>query len=127
MKRAKKKVARTSRGKFARPSAKKASKRGVKKASVSLPPGYGVGPIANLLLPRQTLEPVKPSKMRQGIAAAKKQLDETLDELLRTMTGDYEIKEIKLIASFNADGKFLGFGVGGAASMEITIQPCADE
>jgi hypothetical protein len=73
-----------------------------------------------------SLAPVEPNKLRRGLHEARRQLDDTLDELLRTLTGEYEISEIKLIASFSADGKFLGFGVGGAASMEITIRPCED-
>jgi myo-inositol-1-phosphate synthase len=92
-------------------------------AVLAAPPGCGK--IGALFTPQQS-SLVKPSKLRQGIASAKQQLDETLDELLRTTTGPYEIKEIKLVASFSADGKFLGFGVGGAASMEITICPSAE-
>jgi hypothetical protein len=69
---------------------------------------------------------VAPSRLRKGLAAAKLELDAAIDGLVSTLTGRYEIKEIKLVASFNAEGKFLGFGVGGAASMEITICPCRD-
>lgn len=106
-------------------SAKRASGSG-RALVLKPPPGFTQSPTSRLLTPALAREPVKPTKLRQGIAEAKRQLDETLDEIVRTMTGDYKIKEIKLVASFSADGKFMGFGVGGAASMEITICPSDD-
>jgi len=36
------------------------------------------------------------------------------------------MKEIKLVACFNSERKFFGFGIGGAISMEITICPAED-
>lgn len=35
----------------------------------------------------------------------------------------YSISEIELAASFGADGKFMGFSVGGATSIKIKIRP----
>ena len=82
-------------------------------------PGSG-----RLLIPDTRATPVPGGKLRQGMREVKHQIDETLNDLIESLTGNYEITEIKLVASFNADGKFLGFGVGGAASIEITICPC---
>lgn len=39
------------------------------------------------------------------------------------MNTSYGIKEIELAVSFDAEGKFLGFGVGGSVTMKITIAP----
>lgn len=52
-----------------------------------------------------------------------KKLSLPISSIVGTMTEKYAISEIGLTASFNADGKFLGFGVGGAASITIKITP----
>lgn len=39
------------------------------------------------------------------------------------MKGEYSIREIELSASFNADGKFMGFGVGSDMAIKIRISP----
>jgi hypothetical protein len=39
------------------------------------------------------------------------------------LTGQYNIDKVELTVSFNAGGEFIGFGVGGAASIRITIIP----
>lgn len=91
---------------------------------IERPPSGYVASSGRLLVPERTVSPVPAGKLRSGLRGVRRQIDDTLDELIGTLTGHYEIKEIKLVASFNADGKFLGFGVGGAASIEITICPC---
>ena len=40
-----------------------------------------------------------------------------------TFVDSYSISEIELTASFSADGNFMGFGVGEAASIKIKIKP----
>ena len=79
-----------------------------------------------LFVPAQITEPVPANKLRAGMKEVKRQIDETLSDLIESLTGNYGIKEVKLVASFSADGRFLGFGVGGAASIEITICPTDD-
>lgn len=93
--------------------------------TLTAPAGYVRS--GSLLVPATTPAPLSPNKLRKGLAEAKTQLDAAMDEILRTLTGRYAIKEIKLTASFSADGKFMGFGVGGAASMEITICPSDED
>lgn len=88
----------------------------------SVPPGYDRH--GDLLIPSRISAPVPPSKIRRGLVEARRQIDETLNEIVSVMTEPYSIKEIKLVASFSADGKFMGLWVGGAASIEITICPC---
>ena len=67
--------------------------------------------------------PVKADKLKDGIGAANKKIGELVQEIVDTATTDYTISEIELTASFNADGKFLGFGVGGEVSIVIKIKP----
>ena len=45
------------------------------------------------------------------------------DEVAGILTTEYDIKEIELLISFSASGKFLGIGAGGAASIKIKIAP----
>ena len=46
--------------------------------------------------------------------------------MMEKMAEPYEITEIEFNASFSADSKFMGFGVGGAASIKIKIAPSCD-
>ncbi|OPX95133.1 MAG: hypothetical protein A4E62_01902 [Syntrophorhabdus sp. PtaU1.Bin002] len=45
------------------------------------------------------------------------------DEISGLMAGRYNIGQVELTVSFNTSGEFIGFGVGGAASIKITIIP----
>lgn len=45
------------------------------------------------------------------------------DEISGLMAGRYNIGQVELTVSFNTNGEFIGFGVGGAASIKITIIP----
>ena len=55
--------------------------------------------------------------------AARRQIDDSLDELLQVVAGPYRISSIELVVSFDVEGKFMGFGVGGATSMKLVIEP----
>jgi hypothetical protein len=78
---------------------------------------------SGLLVPRSAMDTVKPDAMKKGIKIASEKIREMLNEFKSILTTDYGISEIKITASFDAEGKFLGFGVGGAASIEVTIKP----
>lgn len=135
-------VSRKSSKKIAYKAAKravpKAAKKAAKKAAVrpkarrfdSPPSGFRTGSYG-LLLPHSAFEEeqstVPAGKLQKGLAQAKRKIDETLAEVIESITGSFEIAEIKLIASFNAEGKFLGFGVGGAMSIELTVRPVAHD
>ena len=123
-----------------KPAAKKAvaKKSEAKKAVVSKPaakrplPKVPVGysnSTSGILIPSgaSNRDVVPPSKLRAGIKAAQAEIRKSLDDIISIMTQDFEIYEIELTASFNADGKFLGFGVGGAATITIRIRPCEHE
>lgn len=71
----------------------------------------------------RTSSVVAPSKIKAGIRTARRQIEESLEEVLEIFTGPYRISQIELEISFNADGKFLGFGVGGATSMKVVVAP----
>jgi hypothetical protein len=76
-----------------------------------------------IYLPHKYLDPVPASKLRSGFSKAKDEINGLISEIVETMTKSYTISEIELSASFNADGKFLGIGVGGAATITIRITP----
>lgn len=85
---------------------------------VPLPPGYKFKD--NLYVPGKI---VQASALRKGFETAKKEIRAMVDEVAGIMNDDYKIGEIELMVSFSADGKFMGFGVGGATSMKIKIVP----
>ena len=60
----------------------------------------------------------------KGLTKAKDEIDGLIQEIIDTSTADYEIHELEFAASFSADGKFLGIGVGGAATITLRIRPC---
>jgi hypothetical protein len=62
-------------------------------------------------------------KLKEGMAKAQSEIRESLQELASVLTMDFEISEIELSISFSADGKFLGFGIGGATSIKVKIKP----
>jgi hypothetical protein len=78
---------------------------------------------SGIFVPDDYVKIVPASKLRQGFIKAKKEIEQIVKDIITTMTDDYGITEIELNASFNADGKFMGFGVGGAASIKIKIAP----
>ncbi len=103
-----------------RPSKKKSKKKKVSKA----PSGYRRNPLGEVLIPDgdsiDTIVP--PSKIMGGFEQAQKEIKNLLDSMTE-FAEDYEVAEISLSVSFSADGKFLGFGVGGATSMKIKLTP----
>jgi hypothetical protein len=78
------------------------------------------GVLVPVNLPQQV---VPASKIKRGFAEAKRQFDSTIAEVIREFGDGYEIAEIEVSASFSADGKFMGFGAGGAAAITLRIRP----
>ena len=109
-------------------SGKKASRKTAKKASAKKkklarkPVGYSQSR-GGILIPDKASTPVPVSKLKKGFASAKKEIQSIVEDIITTMADDYVISEIELAASFSADGKFLGIGVGGAATITIRISP----
>ena len=107
---------------------KKASKKKVaarKKAASydrrSIPSGYTITP-GGMAIPSDAAEPVKPSRIRKGIEHASAEIAGMIHELDRAVAG-VEIAEIELTVSFDAQGKFVGIGVGGATSIAVRFKP----
>ncbi|MDH5189902.1 MAG: hypothetical protein OEW89_01480 [Gammaproteobacteria bacterium] len=105
-------------------TAKKVTKKTAarKKKVPKKPAGYS-STESGLLIPDSEATLVPASKLRSGFKKARKEIDSIVDEIVSTMTDEYVISEIELSASFSADGKFMGFGVGGAATIKIKITP----
>jgi len=118
-KKASKKVAKRRAGKKVakRKTATKKVKKALRRVS-----GYRESS-SGLMVPDSLATPVPPSKLQAGFTRARKEINALVDELVANMTEDYRISEIELAASFSADGKFLGIGVGGAATITIRIAP----
>ncbi|MGB3270281.1 MAG: hypothetical protein WBA65_10070 [Rhodanobacter sp.] len=106
---------------------KAAAKRAVvKKAAATrlkpIPAGYVLKAGTKLMVPSTSV--VEPSKIRKGLAKAKDEIDGLIQEIVDISTTEYEIAEIEFAASFSADGKFMGVGVGGSATVTFRIRPC---
>ena len=125
---AKKKVAKrpsTRKAPVRRKPAKAPAKKKSKKKKVSrAPSGYRKNPLGEVLIPDlDSIDTVvAPSKIMGGFEQAQKEIKNLLNSMTE-FAEDYEVAEISLSVSFSADGKFLGFGVGGATSMMIKLTP----
>ena len=74
--------------------------------------------------PRPTAAaPIPAYKLKKGIEAAKAEINEMIEALCNTMADSFNVSEVELVVSFGSDGKFLGFGAGGAAEVKIRIAP----
>ena len=78
-----------------------------------------------ILVPEGNNSPsyVTTGKLQAGIESAKDQIKGTLQNIASVFTQDFEVSEIELSVTFTADGKFLGFGTGGAMSVKVKIHP----
>ncbi len=113
-----------------RPVAKKAAVRPTaKKATFAAKPDPGYNPSkGGILVPigSESHSYVKTGKLQAGIESAKDQIKGTLQNIAAVFTQDFEVSEIELSVTFTADGKFLGFGTGGAMSVKVKISPTKD-
>ncbi len=78
---------------------------------------------SGIFVPDSPGKPVSPSKFTKGLKSAKSSIQEAISEFSDFITQEMEISEIELSISINAKGEFLGFGVGGDASVKIKIRP----
>jgi hypothetical protein len=86
-----------------------------------MPPGFKRS--SDLLVPVEFEKPVPPGKLRRGIERANREIRDALEAIVNTFSSHAEVEQIEISIGFNADGKFLGFGVGGDASIKVTIRP----
>ena len=117
-----KKTARKTASKKAalKPAARRAAKKYAPPSMPRMPSGYS-RQSSGLIVPTKGVVPA--GKMAEGFTRARNEIQSFLQEVIDTATQDFEISEIEVAASFSADGKFLGFGVGGEASITIRIRP----
>jgi hypothetical protein len=113
-----------------KPMAKKAAARPAAKNAtfVAKPePGYNQSK-GGVLVPAgsESRSYVTTGKLQAGIESAKDQIKGTLQNIAAVFTQDFEVSEIELSVTFTADGKFLGFGTGGAMSVKVKISPTKD-
>ena len=126
------------------PTAKKAvpSKKAApaKKAAAASSPGPGRPKVTSqkvtgfsqaqsgIFVPTILANPVvvPANKFREGIEDAHVQIKKTLQGFVKIFTQEFEVSEISLTLSFNAEGKFLGFGAGGEMSVTVKIVPSQD-
>lgn len=79
----------------------------------------------NMVAVAPTPVPVPSNKLIAGITKAREDMQETLHAISEAFIGDFDVAEIEISASFDVKGAFLGFGVGGAASIKIKLKPKA--
>lgn len=66
---------------------------------------------------------VNPAKLLSGLETSKTQIRKQLQQVAEMLGQDDEVVEIEVALSFNSEGKFIGFGEGGAASIKVKVQP----
>eukprot|EP01107_Rhizomastix_libera_P010911 TRINITY_DN28247_c0_g1_i1.p2 TRINITY_DN28247_c0_g1~~TRINITY_DN28247_c0_g1_i1.p2 ORF type:complete len:147 (-),score=13.75 TRINITY_DN28247_c0_g1_i1:252-692(-) len=109
-----------------KPAAKAAAPRKASFGTVP-EPGYKESK-GGVLVPEnsESTSYVTTGKLQAGIEGAKDQIKGTLKNIASVFTQDFEVSEIELSVTFTADGKFLGFGTGGAMSIKVKIRPTKD-
>lgn len=92
-------------------------------------PMSGYEKIGDILVPisRKSKAIVPASKLSAGLEASQAQIKKSLQNLASVFTQDFVVSEIQLSVSFSAEGKFLGFGAGGAMTVKVKIRPADDD
>lgn len=81
-------------------------------------------PSAPAPAPRVAAAPlVSAQQLKAGIGQANRALAEVVEQFGHTLRGDYDIGALEVTVSFDAEGRFLGFGAGGATSMKLSLTP----
>lgn len=81
------------------------------------------GPGGRPNLPRANPNIVPARKLKEGIGAANRALAELMEDFGQGIAGDYDISSLEATLSFDTDGRFLGFGAGGSATITLTLTP----
>jgi hypothetical protein len=66
---------------------------------------------------------VSAAALKRGFERAKDEILGVCDEISSLMSSRHNVGTIELTVSFSSTGEFIGFGVGGAASIKITVTP----
>lgn len=78
-------------------------------------------------VPAPSRGPVPVARLKNGVRDANRALAEVVEQFGHTLEGGYDISELEVTVSFGDDGRFLGFGQGGAAAMTLSITPVDSE
>lgn len=65
---------------------------------------------------------VSPEKLKRGLEEKKRDLQTATDDLTQFFRICPGVKEVEVPLSFDNEGKFLGFGMGGAITMKIHVK-----
>ena len=134
-----KKAAHSARAAVPKLAARAAKAAAPKKAAAkAAPPGYTIAQNSALLIPQKAAAKatkpstgasvvIPPSKLQEGIRKAKEEISQAIQTINDVLNANSLDSEIELSVSFNAEGKFLGFGVGGAFSLKIKLERPASE
>ena len=67
---------------------------------------------------------VLPARIRDGVKRARKEIVAVLDEVTNISSEDeFYVKEIELTLSFDENGRFIGIGTGGVATVKVRLAP----
>ena len=76
---------------------------------------------------RERREPrvaVPPMRIKEGVKRARRDIVAVLDEITNISSEDeFYVKEIELSLSFDENGRFLGIGTGGVATVKVILAP----
>lgn len=106
---------------YGRPSYRDNDSRDSRDNRDSRPTAPAARPVAAAAAP--VAQPVSAERLKAGVADANRALGEVVEKFGHTLRGDYDISQLEVTVSFGQDGRFLGFGAGGAASMTLSITP----
>lgn len=66
--------------------------------------------------------PLAANKMIEGVPAAQRAISKVI-EAFKNGTSEYGVGAVEAVVTFDEEGKFLGFGGTGAASLRLTLVP----
>lgn len=78
---------------------------------------------SGIAVPLSIIGIVPVSKLEAGLEKAQIGILKLVRSFSKFATAEYTVKEIEVSLGFDANGKFLGIGVGGAASVKMKLSP----
>ncbi|WP_368639458.1 hypothetical protein ABRZ04_10485 [Castellaniella ginsengisoli] len=113
----------------AKKSAAKKAHYGVSEPGYKKTPGGVLAPVSHkktsASAPPESVVPV--GKIEKGLKDAlvnvNKVLSDSINSVAEGIQESVELERIELSLSFNAEGKFIGIGVGGAATIKVCLRP----
>jgi hypothetical protein len=66
-------------------------------------------------------------RLQEGIPSAQRAVAELMESFGQSISGDYDLSSLEVSVSFDENGRFIGFGRGGVASIQLTLSPLDTE